>query len=227
MRQLLTVCPFTCRLTLFQHSFSTVIVNGHNTQQPPQHYVGLTSGELRENGPPATSLHHPKHTSSLAQEPSLCPWMLLVDQACSGGLPYPFSGTTVAIDIQIPAVLGWHAKCELWVWPRLHIRRRDASRFQQACWVVRADAAASVATTIALIEKVNLTNQLKVVNIHWTKIMIIKYTFLAKCYQNTYSCPNYPKKWHYPLRVERVSAIFIRQTATWLPVWCYNGAGCC
>ena len=49
-----------------------------------------------------------------------------------------------------------------------------------AGWLVRADAAASVATAIALIENVHLTNELKVFNIHGTKIMIIKYTFLAR-----------------------------------------------
>ena len=151
-----------------------------------------------------------------------CFW---VDQAWTGGLLYPFSGTTVVIDIQNPAVLGWHAKRELWVWPSLHIRRRDVSRFQLACWVVREDAAASVATAIALIENVHLTNQLKVFNIHWTKIMIIKYTFPAR---------NVIKTHIHAQTILKNDIIHgeskecqPRQTEAWLPVWYSNRAGCC
>jgi hypothetical protein len=146
MRQLLTVCPFTCRLTLFQQSFSTVTVNGHNTQQPPHHMWDSLQRNSAKMDRQRVSII-PNTRSFCPRSPHCAHECFWLDQACSGGP---------------------------------HIRRRDASRFQQACWVVRADAAASVATTIALIEKVNLTNELKVVNIHRTKIMKRKHTFLAR-----------------------------------------------
>ena len=63
---------------------------------------------------------------------------------------------------------------------RAHMRRRDACGLQQqACWVVWV-ARQLVATPVDLIENVTLTNELNIINNHWTKIMKIKYTFLAR-----------------------------------------------
>ncbi|CAL8347396.1 unnamed protein product [Arctogadus glacialis] len=105
MRQLLIVCPFTCRLTLFQHSFSTVIVNGQNATTSPKHMWDSFQGNSAKIDLQRVFII-PNTRSVRPRSPHCVHEGFWVDQACSGVLLYPFSGTTVVIDIQIPAVLG-------------------------------------------------------------------------------------------------------------------------
>ena len=180
------MCPLTCLLlSLLQHSFSTGIVIGQNTQQPPQHMCDSLQGNSAEIDRTSRSIKLGLPSPHRAYErfwgePSLLWWPSAPIRWYSGCNAHPNPRRAV-LTLRVHRARPVHAEKGRLSVPTTRLLGGLSGR---GCFRRHRQG---------LIENVTLTNKLKVVKHSLNKDSENKaHISRSKCYQNTYWFPNYP-----------------------------------